>query len=156
IERRIKPANLVFETDVDLENIDDVFEKIDEGEILETNEKKIDFTTNQHQKLNLNDSLDTYGMLEKVKYHLYKAMKIYWHTEEGDALISAILDPRIKSLTFINNQDSKDQAKTLLQNKYNILKGENLSPILPEIRSTPSRSSLYQTSLFSIFEKQQT
>ena len=135
IERRIKPANLVFETDVDLENIDDVFEKIDEGEILETNEKKIDFTTNQYQKLNLNDSLDTYGMLEKVKYHLYKAIKIYWHTEEGDALISAILDPKIKSLTFINNQDSKDQAKTLLQNKYNILKGENLSLILPEIRS---------------------
>ncbi|CAG8691723.1 17544_t:CDS:1, partial [Funneliformis caledonium] len=92
-----------FETDIDLKNIDDVFEKIDKGEILEINEKKIDSTINQHQKLNLNNSLDTYEMLKKVKYHLYKAIKIYWHTKEGDALILTILNPRIKSLTFINN-----------------------------------------------------
>ncbi|CAI2195048.1 15600_t:CDS:2, partial [Funneliformis geosporum] len=112
-----------------LKNIDDVFEKIDKDEFLETNEKKIDSTT---------------------------TMKIYWHTEEGDTLISAIFDPRIKSLTFINKQDLKDQAKTLLQNKYNVFKEETISPILPEIRSELLRSSFYQTSLFSIFEKQLT
>ncbi|CAG8680670.1 15091_t:CDS:2, partial [Funneliformis caledonium] len=126
IERCVKLLNLVFKTNVDLENIDNIFEKIDK---------------------------DTYEMLEKVKYHLYKAIKIYWHTEEDDALISAILNPKIKSFTFINNQDLKDQVKTLLQNKYNILKGENLSPILPEIRSILLQSFLYQTSLFSIFKK---
>ncbi|CAI2201257.1 7730_t:CDS:1, partial [Funneliformis geosporum] len=65
IERYIKLVNLIFETDVDLENIDDVFEKIDKGEFLETNEKKIDSITSQHKNLNLNDSLDTNRMLEK-------------------------------------------------------------------------------------------
>ncbi|CAI2196178.1 1533_t:CDS:1, partial [Funneliformis geosporum] len=31
IERCIKSANLIFETDVDLENINDVFEKIEKA-----------------------------------------------------------------------------------------------------------------------------
>jgi hypothetical protein len=63
-------------------------------------------------------------------------------------LISALLDPRIKSLTFIDDEEVRNEAKKLLENKYNQLKNNSS---LTTIHQTST--NLSTSSLFSIFEQ---
>jgi hypothetical protein len=55
--------------------------------------------------MNINKLLETQNILEKVKLDLYNAMELYWDQKETEILISALLDPRIKSLDFVNNDE---------------------------------------------------
>ncbi len=81
---------------------------------------------------------NTTGMLKKVKLNLYNAMELYWSKEEEETLISALLDPRIKSLEFINDDEVRNKIKDLLKNKYDQLKADFLliAPITSLISSS--------------------
>ena len=123
-----------------MEEIIDVFEEEEEGEQAEENMSG--------RRLNLNQPFRTTEILEKVKLDLYNAMELYWNKEEEGILISAILDPRIKFLGFVD-EEIRNKTKDLLKNKYDQLKTESLStmPTIPP----PSESSL-----FSIFKQNPT
>ncbi|CAG8602354.1 1035_t:CDS:2 [Funneliformis caledonium] len=79
-----------------MEEIIDVFEEKEEGEWAEENISE--------RKLNLNQPFRTNKMLEKNK-------------EEEGVLISAILDPRIKCLGFVD-EEIHNKTKDLLKSKY--------------------------------------
>ena len=147
IKKRVKPQNIRQRDNVniDIEEIIDVFEEEEEGEQAEYEANSQNMSRG---KLNLNQPLVTTKMLEKVKLNLYNAMELYFDKEEGEVLISALLDPRIKSLTFVDDNRVRDEAKELLKNKYNELKD---NPSSTTCRTLPTQFN--QPSLFSIFEQ---
>jgi hypothetical protein len=139
IKKRVKPEDIPRDVNR-MEEIIDVFEEEEEGEQAEENISG--------RRLNLNQPFRTTKMLEKVKLDLYNAMELYWNKEEEGVLISAILDPRIKFLGFVD-EEIRNKTKDLLKNKYDQLKADSLStmPTIPP----PSESSL-----FSIFKQNPT
>ena len=143
IKKRIKPENTRSQN-VDIEEIADVFAEEEEGEKAECE----NIQNISKERLNLNELFNITGMLKKVKLNLYNAIELYWDKEEEETLISALLDPRIKSLEFIDDDKVRDKTKDLLKNKYDQLKADS-SLIAPV---TPSTSSSGQSSLFSIFK----
>ncbi|CAJ0911317.1 8404_t:CDS:2, partial [Entrophospora sp. SA101] len=97
-----------FET-FNLEELDDVFndEFIEEIEDAEQND------------FNLNQPMHTEGILGLTNKVLYNAMNFYWNFENKKYMIAVMLDPRTKQLTFIREQNIKDDYKLNLQLKYN-------------------------------------
>jgi hypothetical protein len=141
IKKRVTPRNVRSQV-VNMEEIIDVFDEEEEGEQAEN-------TPHASRRLNLDVPFVTTGMLEKVKLNLYNAMELYWNEEKEEVLILALLDPRIKSLTFIDKEEIRNKAKDLLKNKYDQLK------VLTTIHQTPVFSAIpsKQSSLFSIFKQ---
>ncbi|RGB28901.1 hypothetical protein C1646_767275 [Rhizophagus diaphanus] len=70
------------------------------------------------RRLNLNVPFNITEILEKIKLHLYNTMELYWNKEEEETFISALLDSRIKSLGFVDNEEVRNKIKDLLKNKY--------------------------------------
>lgn len=142
IKKRVKPENIRISDVNNLEELTDVFEEEEEGE-------QAEYENIQGRRLNLNEPFRTTKILEKVKLNLYNAMELYWPKEEGKLLISALLDPRIKSLGFIDNEEVCNEAKELLKDKFNQLKSDSLLTTSTTHSTLPSGSS----SLFSIFKR---
>jgi hypothetical protein len=101
---------------VNIEEISDVFEEEKEGELAENTQNTLG------NKVDINKPLETQNMLEKIKLDLYNAMGLYWDREETEILISVLLDPKIKSLDFVNNDEIRDEAKELLEKSISSLK----------------------------------
>ncbi|RGB24719.1 hypothetical protein C1646_772694 [Rhizophagus diaphanus] len=116
IKKRIKPENTRLQN-VDIEEIIDIFLKEEEGKMAERENRQ-----NISERLNLNVPFNTTKMLEKVKFHLYNAMELYWNKKEEEMFISALLDLKIKSLGFVDNEKVHNKIKDLLKNKYDQLK----------------------------------
>jgi hypothetical protein len=145
IKKRIKPESA--RQNVNIEEFIDVFSEEEEGDNAEH-----ESIQNVSGRLNLNVPINTTGMLEKVKLHLYNAMELYWNKEEEETLISALLDPRIKSLEFVDNEEVRNKTKDLLKNKYDQLKTNSSLTV----STTPATLSSGQSSLFSIFKRNST
>src|SRR6266540_2846145 len=77
-----------------------------------------------------------------------KIADIFAEKEKEETLISVLLDPKIKSLEFIDDNEVCNKIKDLLKNKYNQLKAD-FSLIAP---ATSSILLFGQSSLFSIFK----
>ncbi len=122
IKNRIRPTNIRLYNNINIEEIIDVFEEEEEGEQAEYEETES--IQNSPKKLNLNTSFVTINVLEKVKTNLYNAIEFYWDEKEEEILISALLDPRIKSLKFVEEKVC-DEVKELLKSKYNQLKTDS-------------------------------
>jgi hypothetical protein len=149
VKKRIRPRNIRLQTNmnVNIEEISDVFEEEKEGELAENTQNTLG------NKVDINKPLETQNILEKVKLDLYNAMELYWDREETEILILALLDSRIKSLDFVNNDEIRDEAKELLEKKYIELKGDSSS--LENIHQTPTTFSSTRSGrklLLSIFE----
>ena len=145
IKKRVKPKYMRSQDANNMEEITDVFEEEEEGEQAECE-------NTAGRRLNLNEPFRTIGMLEKVKLDLYNAMELYWNKENEEVLISALLDPRIKSLGFIDNEEIRNKTKDLLKNKYDQLKADSLSTM----PTTSPQLTSNQSSLFSIFKQNST
>ena len=145
IKKRVKPKYMRFQGANNMEEITDIFEEEEEGEQAECE-------NTSERRLDLNEPFGTIGMLEKVKLDLYNAMELYWNKENEKILISAILDPRIKFLGFIDNEEIRNKTKDLLKNKYDQLKTNSLSTI----PTTSPQLTSNQSSLFSIFKQNST
>ncbi|CAI2193101.1 3936_t:CDS:1, partial [Funneliformis geosporum] len=90
-----------------MEEIADVFAKEEEEEKAECENIK----NALEKRLNLNESFNTTGMLEKVKLNLYNTIELYWNKEEKGTLILALLDPKIKSLEFIDDDEIRNKTE---------------------------------------------
>ncbi|CAG8842699.1 26701_t:CDS:1, partial [Racocetra persica] len=49
-------------------------------------------------------------ILEKIKKNIYDAMIYYWNVPNEVSLMAALLDPRYKSLDFLENDTEKQQV----------------------------------------------
>ena len=87
------------------------------------------------RKLRLKNPVNTQGMLNKIKSALYMSINYYWKDlSKPDILLSSLLDPRMKELSFVTSEKCND-TKNLLHEKYNEMQN---STIQPTIQSTKS------------------
>jgi len=87
--------------------------------------------SSQHN--NINRPLETAGLLKKVKKRLYEALLHYFPDPSGDEWLSALLDPRSKSLDFLDSYD-KLEAEQYLRKVFKILKDQEESECEKETR----------------------
>ncbi|CAG8713752.1 18632_t:CDS:2, partial [Racocetra fulgida] len=110
--------------------------------------------TNEEQIM-LNDSINTTDLLSEVKAKIYTILCYYYPNPVLHGLVSALLDPRLKSLDFVK-VTNKLAAERILRNLYDYEKllenEENLSQL--DYRQTtnenefPSCIALANESLF--------
>lgn len=136
------------------ENVEEVFAVAEEIEELENEDINNENTNNQRNSnriINLDQPLNTEGMLDKVKKNLYDAMCFYWEFLPEDYKISTLLDPRIKRVN-----DDIENDEEILRQKYDAY--QNHLPVPTESRPvspTLSEYSTTQPSIFAIFEQDQ-
>jgi hypothetical protein len=65
------------------------------------------------------------NLLEKVKAACYLSLKEYWKVPALTGMIATILDPRLKKLKFLNNNNIKREIIDKLRNLYSNMKLEN-------------------------------
>lgn len=114
---KVMPAEI--ET-VDLSN-DDAF---DDVELEDGNEDDIIFVNesqNKKRKIKIKNPLKCNGKEEEVKKHLYQLLLHYWESPAEEGMISALLDPRTKGLTFVSNS-RKEEIISFLHNEYQSVK----------------------------------
>ncbi|GBC35432.2 zinc finger BED domain-containing protein 1-like [Rhizophagus irregularis DAOM 181602=DAOM 197198] len=123
-------ATLPLNSD-DFSNEDTVFE----SEAVETQQTDFDddeiISNITKKKISIKNPLNTVGVLEKVKQNIYSALIFYWNIPNDLGLMAALLDPRYKSLDFLdeekNNELSKNSAVNLGDKSY------SSTPIVDEI-----------------------
>jgi hypothetical protein len=145
--------------EISLTNSENVFD--DQISIQDDDEEKPNPAATK--KLKINNTIQTQGLIDKIKLTLYAAMKHYW----GDlfapkALLPSLFDPRIKQLSFVSVSqrfnaenllsDIFDQEKALLSSstskytqislknkkkkksqKYNSILASFKKPVMPAI-----------------------
>lgn len=72
---------------------------------------------NQHQ-IKLNTPVNTTGLLNKVRKKMYITFCDYYSDPAPQELMSALLDPRLKSLDFIS-ATSRLEVESILRELYN-------------------------------------
>ncbi|PKY59335.1 hypothetical protein RhiirA4_481988 [Rhizophagus irregularis] len=60
------------------------------------------------KSISIKNSLDTTGVLEKVKQNIYNALIYYWNIPNHLGLMAALLDPHYKNLDFIEIDIEKE------------------------------------------------
>jgi hypothetical protein len=139
LKKRLKPRLISNSLSIyDIENIDDVFEIEDEDEI---------------EQSNINRPIDTRGILDLVQKTLYNATQHYFNFQGSAYKITMILDPRIKKLNFIENEDEKKEFEVELYNKYNSIYNTSFLPSNSNNNQQNFISTENNNSLFSIFYK---
>ncbi|CAG8703216.1 14424_t:CDS:2, partial [Cetraspora pellucida] len=72
---------------------------------------------NEQSRIKLNKPVNTTGLLEKVKHNLYKKLCYYYPNLTPQESVSALLDPRLKSLDYMDNMD-RIAVKNFLRQLY--------------------------------------
>lgn len=143
LKKRLKPNLISSISDVSLiyniENTENIFE----NELIE-DESELE--------PNINRSVDTRGIFDLVQKTLYDGTQHYFKFQGNTYKIATILDPRMKKLTFVENEEEKKEFETELYNKYNLL--FNVSSNLTNINQQ-SIVNKNKDSLLSIFYKSQ-
>lgn len=134
------------------ETIEEVFILAAEVEELENEDINEENSQKKQNRIDLNKSLNTNGILEKVKKNLYDAMCFYWQFLSEDYMISTLLDPRIK---HVNDEDEE-----MLRQKYEDYQDQLQTPLESRpVSPTPSEqfsiNITSQSSIFAIFEQNQ-
>ncbi|CAB4395082.1 unnamed protein product [Rhizophagus irregularis] len=73
----------------------------------------------------IENPVNTTNLLKKVKASIYLSMKEYWNVPKLVGMVAAILDPRLKSLKFVNNDTIKSQTIRKLRELYSAEKLTN-------------------------------
>ncbi|CAG8763100.1 16300_t:CDS:1, partial [Cetraspora pellucida] len=110
MHRVIEKLKEIFKPTITNTNI---FNIKDEEDAFDYNEEQ----TNQDET-KLNNPINTIGLLNEVKEKIYTTRCHYYPNPASQELISALLDPRLKSLDFVN-MISKSVTENILKNLYN-------------------------------------
>ncbi|CAG8749577.1 3383_t:CDS:2, partial [Ambispora leptoticha] len=86
------------------------------------------------KKISIKNPLVTTSILEQIKKNIYNALINYWNDPNDLGLMAALLDPRNKSLDFLDNDSEKQLTIKRLYDEFNELE-EPTSEIL--IHPTP-------------------
>jgi zinc finger BED domain-containing protein 1 (E3 SUMO-protein ligase ZBED1) len=106
--------NTIFETET---FTNELLIEIEDEEIISNISKR---------RVSIKNPLDTTGILEKVKNNIYSALIYYWNFSNDIELITSLLDPRYKTLDFV---ESEDEKKRIIQKLRNELDPNNLSSV---------------------------
>ncbi|CAG8739176.1 17314_t:CDS:2, partial [Gigaspora margarita] len=98
----LKPTSLSTE-EINIETIKDIF-------------AELEICDDESDSTNLENPIQTVGVLEKVKETLYRAMRYYWKKDNIESYLPSILDPRAKNLNFA--PDKIRPVQDLLRTKY--------------------------------------
>ena len=60
------------------------------------------------KSISIKNSLNTTGILKKVKQNIFNALIYYWNIPSNLGLIAALLDPRYKNLNFLKVDAEKE------------------------------------------------
>jgi hypothetical protein len=88
------------------------------------------------KSISIKNSLDTTGVLEKVKQDIYNALIYYWDIPSDLSLMAAFLDPRYKNLDFVEIDTEKERIIQKLHNEIGeveVLRSETLDNPAPSI-----------------------
>ncbi|RHZ83688.1 hypothetical protein Glove_88g56 [Diversispora epigaea] len=105
---------------------------LDENTVFETKESLIEIENEEiisnisKRSISIKNPLNTTGILEKVKNNIYSALIYYWNFSNDIELIASLLDPRYKTLDFI---ESEDEKKKIIQKLRNELDPNNSLPV---------------------------
>jgi hypothetical protein len=99
--------NTIFETET---FTDELLIKIENEEIISNISKR---------RVSIKNPLDTTGILEKVKNNIYFALIYYWNFSNDIELMTSLLDPRFKTLDFVEFEDEKMRIIQKLRNELN-------------------------------------
>ena len=81
-------------------------------------------------------------MLNKIKSALYMSINHYWKDlSKPDVLISSLLDPRMKELSFVTSEKCND-TKNLLHEKYNEMQNSTIQPTIQSTKSPVKKKSI--------------
>ncbi|CAG8720918.1 19986_t:CDS:2, partial [Racocetra persica] len=88
-------GNYQIESESDNINFDDITTIFDEEKIIVDYDydNEIEITIDA-KEINVNESIETKGLVYKVKNALYEALKYYWKLPLESSLIATFLDPR--------------------------------------------------------------
>ena len=106
--------NTIFETEP---FTDELLIEIEDEEIISNISKR---------RVSIKNPLDTTGILEKVKNNIYFALIYYWNFSNDIELMASLLDPRFKTLDFV---ESEDEKMRIIQKLRNELDPNNSSPV---------------------------
>ncbi|CAB4441002.1 unnamed protein product [Rhizophagus irregularis] len=106
---------------VDLTNDDDAFDDVEfedgnDNDVVIMNESQ-----NKKRKIKIKDPLKCEEKFEEVKRNLYHLLLHYWENPAREGMVSALLDPRVKSLNFVSNL-KKEETISHLRNEYQSVK----------------------------------
>ncbi|CAG8743551.1 31365_t:CDS:2, partial [Racocetra persica] len=128
--------------EIDLMDTSDVFDDIEEENIIDLDKESATITTIDGSKIKLNQPQNTNSLVNKVKEKLYMALKYYWNIPTNSSLIATLLDPRCKSMKQLKNQE-RDKAISLLKENYELLNTENKDIGLPNEEPNQDQMSLF-------------
>jgi len=131
IDNNYLDENTVFETETFTE---EVLIEIEDEEIISNISKR---------SISIKNPLNTMGILQKVKNNIYSALIYYWNFSNDIELMASLLDPRYKTLDFI---ESEDEKKRIIQKLRNELDPNNSSPL----ESSSSTTLLTDNTEFSL------
>lgn len=105
---------------VDLTNDDDAFDDVEfedgnDDDVVIMNESQ------NKRKIKIKDPLKCDGKIEEVKRNLYHLLLHYWENPAKEGMISALLDPHVKNLSFASNL-KKEETISLLRDEYQSVK----------------------------------
>ncbi|GBC50995.2 zinc finger BED domain-containing protein RICESLEEPER 2-like [Rhizophagus irregularis DAOM 181602=DAOM 197198] len=112
--RTLMLMEIIKTVTTDLANNQDSDEEEDDA--FENNDAEEGQDSTQNSKIN--EPINTFGLLDKVKSKLYKNIKKYYPTLFTESLIPSILDPRFKKLDFAP-EAQKIETKRHLQELFN-------------------------------------
>ncbi|CAG8683391.1 12307_t:CDS:2, partial [Funneliformis caledonium] len=139
------PTNIT-ELNIDLDEsgtaFDDIIPEGDEELLEEMTNDLNNSHTQRKKKININFPQDTDGLVDKVKNALYIAMERYYNIPVDEIILSALLDPRCKKLTFANH-DQRINAENKLRILYNELLQTHESESTTSINSTTTRLNFH-------------
>ncbi|GES92498.1 zinc finger BED domain-containing protein 1-like [Rhizophagus clarus] len=104
---------------VDLTNDDDAFD--DDIEFEDGDDDDVIIMQNTKRKIKIKNPLNCEGKEEEVKRNLYHLLHHYWENPAKEGMISALLDPRVKSLNFVSSL-KKEGIISLLRDEYQFVK----------------------------------
>ena len=93
------------------------------------------------RSISIKNSLDTTGVLEKVKQDIYSALIYYWDIPSDLSLMAALLDPHYKNLDFVEIDTEKERIIQKLRNEIGgieVPRSETLNNPAPSIESESS------------------
>lgn len=114
------------------------------------NESRKSQNISEQETTSLPKSASSNEIIKKVLEVIIKSLNHYWQEPDSNTLISTILDPRYKDLSFLSNEALKTKTEIHLQELYNDLKFElNPDDYLSEELSTREKPFTEEDSIFN-------
>ena len=120
LKLKVNSHNITIKA-IDLTTEDEAFDDVEIEDGNDDDFTIIDGLQNKKREVKVKLPLNCEGKEEQVKSHLYQLLLHYWQNPAKEGMISALLDPRTKNLSFISGLE-KEETISSLYDEYQLLK----------------------------------